>query len=45
MERLREVRAQLQAWERAFTRQHGRRPGQVGVVQIRGAGAEGEAFG
>ncbi|XP_073925573.1 ATP-dependent DNA helicase Q4 isoform X2 [Castor canadensis] len=31
MERLREVRAQLQAWERAFTRQHGRRPGQEDV--------------
>ncbi|XP_054564705.1 ATP-dependent DNA helicase Q4 [Eptesicus fuscus] len=29
MERLRDVRAQLKAWERAFRRQHGRRPVQV----------------
>ncbi|XP_054446576.1 ATP-dependent DNA helicase Q4 isoform X3 [Pteronotus mesoamericanus] len=32
MERLRDVRTQLQAWERAFWRQHGRRPGQEDVV-------------
>lgn len=31
MERLRDVRLQLQAWERAFRRLHGRRPGQEDV--------------
>ncbi|KAF6100893.1 RecQ like helicase 4 [Phyllostomus discolor] len=31
MERLRDVRAQLQAWERAFWQQRGRRPGQEDV--------------
>ncbi|KAM8786487.1 ATP-dependent DNA helicase Q4 [Rhynchonycteris naso] len=31
MERLRDVRVQLQAWERAFRRQRGRRPGQEDV--------------
>ncbi|XP_066121459.1 ATP-dependent DNA helicase Q4 [Saccopteryx bilineata] len=31
MERLRDVRMQLQAWERAFQRQRGRRPGQEDV--------------
>uniref|UniRef100_A0A4X1UKT3 DNA 3'-5' helicase n=1 Tax=Sus scrofa TaxID=9823 RepID=A0A4X1UKT3_PIG len=29
MERLRDIRERLQAWERAFRRQRGRRPGQV----------------
>lgn len=29
MERLRDVRERLQAWERAFQRQRGRRPSQV----------------
>ncbi|XP_029778918.1 ATP-dependent DNA helicase Q4 isoform X3 [Suricata suricatta] len=32
MERLREVRERLQAWERAFRRRHGRRPGQEDVA-------------
>lgn len=39
MERLRDVRLQLQAWERAFRRLNGRRPGQVRAA--RGAGVEG----
>ncbi|XP_072631783.1 ATP-dependent DNA helicase Q4 [Canis lupus baileyi] len=32
MERLRDVRGRLQAWERAFRRQRGRRPGQEDVL-------------
>uniref|UniRef100_A0A8C5Z4Y2 Uncharacterized protein n=1 Tax=Marmota marmota marmota TaxID=9994 RepID=A0A8C5Z4Y2_MARMA len=32
MERLRDVRTQLQEWERGFRRQHRRRPGQVRAV-------------
>lgn len=43
MERLRDVRAQLQAWERAFWRQRGRRP--VQVLGARGWEAEGAALG
>lgn len=31
MERLRDVRTQLQEWERGFRRQHRRRPGQEDV--------------
>ena len=41
MERLRDVRELLQAWERAFRRQSGRRPGKVRAA--RGRGAEGAA--
>lgn len=37
MERLRDVRAQLKAWERAFRRQHGRRPVQVRAARGREA--------
>ncbi|XP_036159696.1 ATP-dependent DNA helicase Q4 isoform X2 [Myotis myotis] len=37
MERLREVRAHLQAWERAFRRQRGRRPVQVRAARGREA--------
>lgn len=33
MERLRDVRERLQAWERAFRRQRGRRPSQVRAAQ------------
>lgn len=41
MERLRDVRERLQAWERAFRRQSGRRPSKVRTA--RGRGAEGTA--
>lgn len=39
MERLRDVRMQLQAWERAFRRRHGRRPGKVRAARGREAEA------
>uniref|UniRef100_A0A8C8YBZ5 Uncharacterized protein n=1 Tax=Panthera leo TaxID=9689 RepID=A0A8C8YBZ5_PANLE len=42
MERLRDVRERLQAWESAFRRRRGRRPGQVRAV--RGRGVEGAPF-
>ncbi|XP_049710319.1 ATP-dependent DNA helicase Q4 isoform X5 [Elephas maximus indicus] len=35
MERLRDLRARLQAWERAFRRRRGRRPGQVRAARGR----------
>lgn len=41
MERLQGVRAQLQAWERAFRRRHGRRPDQVRAGRGAGRGGRG----